>query len=155
MTFYFTQPVLDLTMITPDNVRSATMRAVKSKNTSPELHVRRLVYSFGYRYRLHRKDLPGTPDLVLAKQKKVIFVHGCFWHGHGCKRGARKPKTNFAYWSAKINRNKERDEQHVQKLKELGWNVLIVWECELMNSVQREIIEQQIREYVYVNSISP
>ncbi len=107
------------------------MRAVKSKNTKPELIVRKLVYSLGYRYRLHRKDLPGQPDLVFGKMRKVIFVHGCFWHGHDCKRGARLPKENAEYWSKKITRNRERDAQHEAELNTAGWSYLIVWECEL------------------------
>ncbi len=111
------------------------MRAIKSKNTKPELVVRRLAYSLGYRYRLHRKDLPGRPDLAFASRRKVIFVHGCFWHGHGCKRGARAPKANADYWRQKIARNQERDSQHQRELIAMGWDVLIIWECELKDGV--------------------
>ncbi len=113
--------------------RSRTMRAVKDRNTTPELAVRSMVHRMGYRFRLHRKDLPGEPDLVLPRLKKVIFVHGCFWHGHNCARGARTPKTNVAYWQRKIERNRERDRQHIVALKVAGWNVVVVWECELRN----------------------
>lgn len=111
--------------------RSRTMRAVKGQDTKPELAVRRLVHGMGYRYRLHRKDLPGKPDLVFGPRKKVIFVHGCFWHGHTCKRGDRVPKDNRDYWQKKIARNKERDRQHLKALKKKGWNVMTVWECEI------------------------
>jgi len=114
-----------------DAARSAVMRAVKSRDTRPEMIVRRMTHAMGYRYRLHKKDLPGKPDLSFAARKKVIFVHGCFWHGHDCKRGARVPKTNRDYWLAKISRNRQRDAAHQQRLLELGWRSLIIWECEL------------------------
>lgn len=116
--------------MTVDPERSRIMRAVKSLNTAPEMTVRRLVYAMGYRYRLHRKDLPGKPDLAFQSRRKVIFVHGCFWHGHDCKRGVRVPKTNRAYWENKIARNKERDCQHAEELKRAGWRVLVIWECQ-------------------------
>ncbi|MFA5947816.1 MAG: very short patch repair endonuclease [Candidatus Gracilibacteria bacterium] len=107
------------------------MRAVRSKDTKPEIFVRKLIHSLGYRFRLHRKDLPGIPDLVFPGRRKVLFVHGCFWHGHDCKRGARAPKANADYWRQKIARNRDRDAEHLQKLADLGWEVLTVWECEL------------------------
>ena len=107
------------------------MRAVKSRNTGPEMKVRRLVHALGRRYRLYRKDLPGKPDLVFATKRRVIFVHGCFWHGHQCPRGNRLPKTNVVYWSAKIARNRKRDAAVVVELKSHHWSPLIVWECEL------------------------
>lgn len=110
--------------------RSRIMRAVKDRDTVPELMVRRMVHNMGYRYRLHRKDLPGKPDLVFTSRSKVIFVHGCFWHGHDCKRGARMPKSNIDYWKPKLERNVERDKQHIKALTNDGWDVLIVWECE-------------------------
>lgn len=111
--------------------RAETMRAVKSEDTAPELIVRRLVYALGYRFRLHKRDLPGKPDLVFIGRRKIIFVHGCFWHGHDCPRGARAPKTNTEYWHSKITRNRERDAEHIARLAALGWRTLIVWECEL------------------------
>ncbi len=114
-----------------DALRSKTMRAVKSKNTKPELIVRRLIHAMGYRYRLHRKDLPGTPDLVFPARRKVIFVHGCFWHGHDCRRGARAPKTNADYWREKIVRNQNRDAAARQALLDAGWAAHVIWECEL------------------------
>ncbi|WP_320411989.1 very short patch repair endonuclease [Mesorhizobium sp. Root172] len=115
----------------PDKVRSANMRAIRSKNSRPEMAVRRCAHSLGYRYRLHDKRLPGSPDLVFRSRKKVIFVHGCYWHGHGCKRGGSGAKTNTEYWRPKIARNKERDKISVNKLTADGWNVLTLWECEL------------------------
>lgn len=113
--------------------RAAVMRAVKSTDTAPERAVRRAVCALGYRrrYRLHGAHLPGKPDLVFPAAKKVIFVHGCFWHGHACKRGAREPKDNAAYWAAKISRNRARDGAHAQALRLAGWAALTLWECEL------------------------
>ena len=111
--------------------RSANMAQIRSKDMKPELIVRRLVHSLGYRYRLHRKDL-GKPDLVFSSNKKVIFVHGCFWHQHPdpkCLDG-RAPKSNLTYWKPKLERNLERDRQHTRALRDSGWKTLIVWECE-------------------------
>ena len=116
--------------------RSRTMRAVKSKNTAPEMKVRRLAHALGHRFRLHRKDLPGAPDLVFPRSRKIIFVHGCFWHGHNCARGARQPKANADYWTAKIFRNKTRDEYAQKRLKALDWDVLVIWECELRDDME-------------------
>jgi DNA mismatch endonuclease, patch repair protein len=111
--------------------RSRIMRAVKGQNTTPERIVRRVVFGAGYRYRLHRKDLPGKPDLVFPGLRKIIFVHGCFWHGHTCSRGARIPKNNRQYWVQKIERNVIRDRKNRAALKKLGWDVHIIWECKL------------------------
>lgn len=111
--------------------RSRIMRAVKGRDTGPELVVRRLVFGMGFRYRLHRTDLPGKPDLAFVGRHKVIFVHGCFWHGHECARGAREPKANKEYWVAKIARNKERDRRNLASLRSQGWESFIIWECEL------------------------
>ncbi|WP_415714434.1 very short patch repair endonuclease [Roseibium sp.] len=111
--------------------RSRIMRSIKGKDTKPELKVRRLVHALGYRYRLHRRDLPGQPDIVFGAKRKLVFVHGCFWHGHSCKRGSRKPKTNLEYWSSKIQKNMTRDKSNLRDLQKQGWEVLIVWECEL------------------------
>src|SRR5271166_3942702 len=107
------------------------MQAVKSKDTAPELTVRRLAHGMGYRYRLHRKDLPGKPDMVFPGCRKVIFIHSCFWHGHECRRGNRIPEGNRDYWLKKIARNKERDQAAATALKALGWKVRIFWECEI------------------------
>jgi DNA mismatch endonuclease (patch repair protein) len=117
---------------TPE-LRSRIMRAVKSFDTTPELLVRRLAHRMGYRFRLHRKDLPGKPDLVFPGMRKVIFVHGCFWHGHECARGARVPKGNRDYWTKKIGRNQERDRAALAALKGSGWKVTVLWECQLMD----------------------
>jgi DNA mismatch endonuclease (patch repair protein) len=111
--------------------RSRIMRAVKGENTTPELIVRHLAFTLGYRYRLHRKDLPGKPDQVFPRMGKVIFVHGCFWHGHSCARGARVPVHNRDYWTNKISRNVARDRITRALLRSLGWKSLVVWECEL------------------------
>ncbi|MEQ1812366.1 MAG: very short patch repair endonuclease [Terricaulis sp.] len=112
--------------------RSAVMRAVKSRDTAPELKVRTAVRDLGYarRYRLNNTALPGKPDLVFGSMRKVIFVHGCFWHGHDCKRGARQPKDNAAYWRAKIGRNITRDRATLKALREDDWSPLVIWECE-------------------------
>jgi DNA mismatch endonuclease (patch repair protein) len=115
-------------MTTPDELRSRTMRAVKCKDTKPEWIVRRLLHAAGYR--LHVKGMPGKPDLVFPGRRKVIFVHGCFWHGHDCARGDRQPKANAEYWSAKIARNRERDLKHLVALRAYGWKVKTIWECE-------------------------
>ena len=98
----------------------------------PEMKVRKLVHSLGYRYRLHRKDLPGKPDLVFPKKKSVIFVHGCFWHQHGDPNclDSRRPKSNTQYWDAKLARNVERDKNHIESLRQKGWRVLVIWGCE-------------------------
>ena len=119
--------------------RSAIMRAVKSKDTKPELRLRKALHALGFRYRLNVKDLPGKPDLVFPKHGAVLFVHGCFWHGHGCKRGRRQPKTNAAYWREKIAKNKARDSNNLDALNALGWRVLIVWECEIPTLDAREL----------------
>lgn len=111
--------------------RSAIMRAVKSRDTAPELKVRRLLRRIAPGYRLHRKDVPGSPDIAYVGAKAAIFVNGCFWHGHDCKRGARTPKDNAAYWSAKIARNVARDAETRARLDTLGWRVLTIFECEL------------------------
>jgi DNA mismatch endonuclease (patch repair protein) len=111
--------------------RSAVMARVKGRDTKPELVVRRMLWRLGARYRLDRRDLPGRPDIVLAGRKLVIFVHGCFWHGHDCARGARVPKANRDYWTGKIGRNRARDIETRAQLEALGWRVEAVWECEL------------------------
>ncbi|MDO8322658.1 MAG: DNA mismatch endonuclease Vsr [Phenylobacterium sp.] len=111
--------------------RSAVMARVKGKNTSPELKVRKALTRLGARYRLHRKDLPGSPDIVLPGRRLAIFVHGCFWHGHDCARGARVPKANRDYWLAKVDRNRARDVASRATLAALGWRVETIWECDL------------------------
>ena len=107
------------------------MAAIKSKNTKPEIAVRKLLHSMGYRFRLHRKDLPGSPDIVLPKYKTVIFVHGCFWHRHENCKYASIPKTRTEFWENKFKENIKRDQVNQKNLYKLGWNIVIVWECEL------------------------
>lgn len=116
---------------TPDQ-RRRIMKAVKNKNTGPELVVRKALTGLGYRYRLHRKDLPGSPDIAMIGRKKAIFVHGCFWHGHGCQKG-RAPKSKLEYWGPKLKANRERDERKARELRDLGWSVMTVWQCELQD----------------------
>jgi len=126
-----------------DAMRSRTMRAVKSKDTRPELMVRSLIHGLGYRFRLHRRDLPGTPDLAFPSRRLALFVHGCFWHGHDCKRGARMPKANNGYWVAKIDRNRQRDREAQLALESMGWGSCILWECELRDqeNLRAKVIE--------------
>ena len=107
------------------------MSLVRSKNTRPEMVVRSLVHSLGYRFRLHRRDLPGTPDLVFPARRRVIFVHGCFWHQHACPAGARMPRTRVEFWRAKLEGNVVRDRRAVSALRRSGWRVLTLWECQL------------------------
>ena len=116
---------------TPDQ-RRRIMKAVKTKNTGPELVVRKALTSLGYRYRLHRKDLPGSPDIAMIGRKKAIFVHGCFWHGHECQKG-KAPKSKLEYWGPKLKANRDRDERKARELRDLGWSVLTVWQCELQD----------------------
>ena len=110
--------------------RSERMSRIKSSNTKPEMIVRRLVYHSGFRYRLHVKDLPGKPDLVFKSRKKIIFVHGCFWHQHGCNH-YRMPHSRLDYWIPKLQRNVERDKENINLLQRDGWSVLVIWECEI------------------------
>lgn len=125
--------------------RSEIMRKVRSKDTKPEIIVRSLVHKMGYRFRLHRKDLPGTPDLVFPSRKKVIFVNGCFWHGHDCKRGARVPKENREYWTRKIANNVNRDSKNAEELGLLGWRSFVIWECEVKDE---SALAQKIAEFL-------
>lgn len=120
--------------------RSQMMAAVRSKDTAPELTVRRLVHSMGYRYRLHRAGLPGKPDLVFPARRKIIFVNDCFWHLHGCA-GSHLPASNQAYWWPKLERNRSRDIEHLKALRAEGWACLVLWECQLtdMRIVRRRL----------------
>ena len=110
--------------------RSARMAKIRSKDTKPEVLVRRIAHSLGYRFRLHRKDLPGRPDLVFPSRKSAVFVHGCFWHAHKNCKVANLPKSRTAFWADKFERNRRRDELNERLLKQLGWRVLVIWECE-------------------------
>jgi len=120
--------------------RSWNMSRIRSKDTKPEMLVRSLLHQMGYRFRLHRKDLPGTPDIVLPKYKTIIFVHGCYWHRHkGCKY-AYTPKSRVGFWQKKFQGNVERDRKHKRALKTLGWKVIVIWECQtkLLNLIERQ-----------------
>jgi DNA mismatch endonuclease (patch repair protein) len=123
------------------------MRRIRSKDMKPEMAVRKLVHSMGYRYRLHQRGLPGKPDLVFKSRKKVIFVHGCFWHQHddpACKKVSR-PKSNKNYWEAKLSRNTERDSENARKLRDDGWDVLVVWECQVSDE---HVLRERIRRFL-------
>ena len=122
------------------------MRKVKSKHTKPEMFIRRLIYALGYRYRLHKKDLPGKPDIIFGCRKKVIFINGCFWHGHDCKRAAL-PEANRQKWEDKIIGNKNRDQQNYQELKKLGWKYLVIWECEIKKK-NYEQLQSKVIEFI-------
>lgn len=117
--------------VTPDT-RSAIMARVRSKDTTPEMVVRRLLHSLGYRYRLHDKSLPGCPDIIFASRRKLIFVSGCFWHMHRCGR-CRIPSSRREYWIAKLTRNRQRDRRTRRRLKTEGWSVLTIWECQTLH----------------------
>jgi DNA mismatch endonuclease, patch repair protein len=126
--------------------RSRIMAAVKSKDTTPEMFVRRLVHSLGYRYRLHVRTLPGTPDLVFPRLRKIINVNGCFWHLHGCSR-CRMPSSRRAYWTEKLHHNVARDRQTQRELRHNGWHVMVLWECQITPS-KKERLQRRIVAYL-------
>lgn len=128
---------------TPEQ-RRKIMQSVRSKNTGTELQVRRLLFSMGYRYRLHRDGLPGRPDIVFPGRKKAVLVHGCFWHGHECRKGA-SPKSRNHYWGPKIDANRARDDGDLRRLKESGWAVIVVWQCELND---RDALAAKLKSFV-------
>lgn len=121
--------------------RSQIMSRISGKDTKPELFIRKAIFAEGYRYRLHRKDLPGNPDIVFSKRKKVIFINGCFWHGHNCKKAAL-PTTNKIFWEKKLTGNKERDKRNLSKLKTLGWKSLVIWQCQIKKSTLKSQINK-------------
>jgi DNA mismatch endonuclease (patch repair protein) len=127
-----------------ETIRSDTMRAVKGRDTGPERAVRAVLRRFAPGYRLNRRDLPGSPDVAFLGRRKAIFVHGCFWHGHDCARGARAPKANAEYWAKKIARNRARDAAALAALAAIGWTTLTLWECEL----KRDDLETRLRAFV-------
>jgi len=122
--------------------RHLCMSRIRGKDTKPEMLVRRLVHALGYRYRLHQRSLPGCPDLVFASRKKVLFVHGCFWHRHRCRLGSPIPSTHAGFWAKKLTENQERDKRHRALLNEMGWKVLVIWECQIRNveSLSQKIV---------------
>lgn len=130
--------------------RSANMRAIRSKDMRPELEVRSHVHKLGYRFRLHRKDLPGKPDLVFPSRRKVIFVHGCFWHAHDCKI-AHAPKSNLQYWGPKLERNRARDEKNINALRAGGWKTMVIWECEISSE---RTLKKRIKAFLGASAAS-
>jgi len=122
--------------------RSALMSRIGGKNTAPELIVRRMLHRLGYRFRLHRRDLPGTPDIVFPSRRKVVFVNGCFWHAHGCKIG-RPPRSRLDFWEPKLERNRKKDSRDSRALRKLGWSVLTVWQCQtkLQNGLEERLVD--------------
>lgn len=128
----------------PSPERRALMARIRARDTQPEMFVRQLLHGQGFRFRLHAKDLPGRPDIVFRRRKKVIFVHGCFWHHHeGCKK-ASVPKTRVAYWKPKLEANRKRDAISVSALEAMGWEVMIVWECEIPVEDPSELLERLV-----------
>lgn len=125
--------------------RSYCMSRIRKTNTKPELAVRRIVHRLGYRFRLYRRDLPGCPDIVLPRYRKVIFVHGCWWHRHNCRLGRRSPKSKEAYWLPKLQGNKERHKKNRRLLQREGWEVLTIWECQA-NDPQK--LTQRLRQFL-------
>lgn len=136
-------------MIETDPKRSAQMAKIRSVNTRPEIAVRKALHARGFRFRLHRKDLPGHPDIVLPRYRAVVFVHGCFWHQHSGCRLASWPKTRVEYWGPKLGRNVERDILAISQLQELGWRPIIVWECDTRSperlAARIEKLESELR----------
>jgi DNA mismatch endonuclease (patch repair protein) len=130
-----------MTDVHDGKTRSYNMSQIKGKNTKPELLVRKFLFANGFRYRLHDKKLPGRPDIVLPKYKSVIFVNGCFWHGHENCKYFVIPKTRTDWWLSKINRNKQRDIENFTILRTDGWNVMVIFECELKNSQKKTLVE--------------
>ena len=141
-----------MTDVFPPEKRSSVMRQVKARDTTPERTVRRLLTGMGLRYRLHRKDLPGSPDVVMPGRRLALFVHGCFWHGHDCARGARVPKQNRDYWTAKIGRNRDRDVRTRESLLAMGWACEVIWECELKDEAALKARLNRILPHAGVSS---
>lgn len=125
--------------------RSYVMSLVRAKDTKPEMVIRRLVHRLGYRYRLHVRDLPGSPDMVFPSRVSVVFVHGCFWHRHNCTNGRRLPKSRVKWWREKLEGNRRRDQAQRRKLQRLGWRVLTIWECQTLSSKQDKLADRIVR----------
>jgi DNA mismatch endonuclease (patch repair protein) len=124
---------------------SERMARIRKTDTKPELVVRQMLHGLGYRYRLHRRDLPGNPDIVFGPRRKIIFVHGCFWHQHHCRLGAKQPRARPEYWLPKLKKNIERDVRNLAALKEGGWSTLVLWECELGDA---KMLERRLRTFL-------
>lgn len=136
--------------LTPER-RSVNMRQIRGKNTAPELAVRKLCRELGFTgYRIHREDLPGKPDLAWIGRRLAIFVHGCFWHGHNCLEGTRKPKSNRDYWIPKIEHNQQRDTKNIAALRASGWKVLVIWECEIM---EQRHLSKKLQHFLSANAV--
>ncbi|MCD8176230.1 MAG: very short patch repair endonuclease [Tannerellaceae bacterium] len=129
--------------------RSKVMSNIRSKNTKPEITLRKELYKIGFRYRINYKKLPGKPDIVFPKYKTAIFVNGCFWHGHGPCSDTHIPKTNSTYWQDKIDRNKQRDKENIEKLESLGWKVMTVWDCEIQKKEKLDLLIKEIESILY------
>lgn len=125
--------------------RSEVMRRVRAIDTGPEMTVRRLIHAMGFRYRLHCRELAGKPDLVFPGRAKIIFIHGCFWHSHTCRAGRNRPVTNKRYWLAKLERNRRRDHANRARLRRAGWDVLVIWECQLKDA---ERLRDRVRGFL-------
>lgn len=133
----------DLADIVDSKTRSRMMAGIRGKDTKPEMIVRRALHKAGYRFRLHRKDLPGKPDIVLPRYRTAIFVHGCFWHGHDCKH-FKWPKTRPDFWREKIEKNVERDRRAIAELERLGWNVKVIWECQVITNLSEMLSDKAV-----------
>lgn len=129
----------------PKEKRSQIMASIKGKNTRPEKVVRSLLHQMGYRFRLHRRDLPGCPDIVLPKYKKVIFVHGCFWHGHKNCRRSKRPTSNKIFWDEKLSKNIERDKTNQTNIRNVGWKFLVIWQCEIKD---KDILIDKLKSFL-------
>ena len=140
-----------MTDVLDPETRSLVMSRIRGKDTKPEMLVRRLIHSLGYRYRLHDARLPGKPDLVFASRRKAVFVHGCFWHQHTCPKGARQPKTQVDFWKSKLEGNVERDKRNLARLIEQDWGVLVIWECETKD---RDSLKEKITRFLEVGNES-
>ena len=136
-----------MTDIVDRQTRSKMMSGIRGKNTKPEMHVRKWLHSKGFRYRLHHKTLPGKPDLILRKWGTVIFVHGCFFHHHEFCKLAYVPKTHTDWWMEKFQKNRERDNRNIEDLKTLGWNVLVIWECQIRDRSYKTILQDYFRKH--------
>jgi DNA mismatch endonuclease (patch repair protein) len=141
-------------LITTASLKGRQMAAVRTQHTAPEIAVRKAMHARGLRFRLHRRDLPGRPDIVLVKHQTAVFVHGCFWHGCAlCDRGTRRPKSNAGFWSAKLDENRRRDDRNTAALTQLGWHVSVIWECETRSPDR--LAETLDRILTFVPSMQP
>lgn len=141
-----------MTDVVPSSKRSVMMAGIRGKNTRPEIVIRKVLFALGYRFRLHRRDLPGTPDIVMPRRRAVVFVHGCFWHLHAGCRYSKMPATHREFWKAKLERNAQRDQEAVARLRELGWRVLCVWECSTRDPRAFTSLVEALRSWIESDS---